>query len=127
MKSRVLILLLSTIICLSVCFFSNYSVRSIMDIMIYDAEKTEAYIKSNKLASAFSVSQNLKDKISRYEQLLESLVPHDDLHDLSIQIEDVALSIAIDDMDDCKKALALLKENAEHLIKHESLSLANIF
>lgn len=98
-----------------------------MDSIITEAGQMQTHLDNNDLRSAISSAEKLQSIIDHKEKLLEGLVPHEDLHDLSIQISDASLSILINDLDDCKKALKLMKENAEHLIKHESFLFGNIF
>lgn len=98
-----------------------------MGNVIRHANQMEAHIRENNTKDAFVSAEKLKKIIEEKEQLLEGLVPHEDLHDLSVQIADASLSIKIGDLDDCKKAIELMIENAEHLIKHEALLIGNIF
>ena len=127
MRTRLIIMISSFLICIATCVFSNLYVGDAMNTVIKEAEKMETYLAENQTKDAFQSAEKLEKQIDQKQQLLEGLVPHEDLHDLSVQITDTALSIKIGDLDDCKKALALMKENAEHLIKHEAFLLGNIF
>lgn len=127
MKMRRIITILSFLICFGICFFSNLYVVKSMNGVIEAAEKIEKHLKENNTEKAREASDALKKYIEKRQSLLEGLVPHEDLHDLSVQIADAVLSIKIHDLDDCKKALSLMKENADHLINHESFLLGNVF
>ena len=127
MRTRLFIMILSFLICAGICCFSNLYVCRTMKHVIISADEMEDNLQENRIGKASDTAESLRRMIEQKEQLLEGLVPHEDLHDLSVQIADTALSIRIGDLDDCKKALELMKENAEHLIKHEAFLLGNIF
>lgn len=127
MKTRLVILISSFVLSLFICLFSSAFVHSSMDTVIEKAEDMEMLLEKNDTEKAFDTALKLKEDIEKRESILEGLVPHEDLHDLSVQIADAGLSIKIGDLDDCKKAIELMKENAEHLIKHESFLIGNIF
>lgn len=127
MRTRFLILIFSFLLSIGICLFSKTCVNRTMSNIKKDAEQMESFLRDGQFDKALHSAENLQKGIKQKEKLLEGLVPHEDLHDLSIQIADCALSIEIDDIDDCKKALSLIKENAEHLIKHEAFLLGNIF
>ena len=127
MRTRLIIMISSFLACIVICIFSNLYVGKTMNEVIKEAKRMEAYLKEDQIREAFQSAEKLEKAIIWKEPLLEGLVPHEDLHDLSVQVADTALSIKIGDLDDCKKAIALMKENAEHLIKHEAFLLGNIF
>ncbi len=127
MKSRLVIFLSAFAFSISICVFSNKLVGHTMGNVISHANQMEAHLRENNTKDALVSAEKLKKIIEEKEQLLEGLVPHEDLHDLSVQIADASLSIKIGDLDDCKKAIELMIENAEHLIKHEALLIGNIF
>ncbi len=127
MKIRILIFIFAFLLSMGLCLYSNQFVGNTMRSIVEKAESMERLLVNNDSEKAFEVSENLKKFLDKKSRILESLVPHEDLHDLSVQIEDIALTISIQDLDDCKKALALIKENADHLIRHEAFSIGNIF
>lgn len=127
MKTRLITLVFSAFFCITLCLYSNFFVGRVMEKVTQDAEQMEKLLAEGEVQSAKQVSDRLTAYIKKNERFLESLIPHEDLHDLSVQIADVSLSIRISDLDDCKKAIALLLENTEHLTKHEAFSFGNIF
>lgn len=127
MKVRIAILIFSFAFSIALCIFSNAYVEISMNYIIEKAENMEKTLINKAPDSAKDAAEALKKYIDSKSHVLESLVPHEDLHDLSVQIEDIALTMRIQDLDDCQKALALIKENADHLIRHEAFSLGNIF
>lgn len=127
LKTRLIIFVFSFALCILICFLSFGFVENSMTDILKEARNTETLLNENKNNEAILSTEKLNDLIYQSSKTLEALVPHEDLHDLSIQIADALISIRIGDMDDCKKAIVLIKENAEHLIRHEALSLGNIF
>lgn len=127
MKTRMVTFFSAFALSISICLFSNRFVGYSMNIVIKEAKQMEAHLNEDRKDDAFQSAEKLQKYIENKEQLLEGLVPHEDLHDLSMQIADAALSIKIGDIDDSKKAIELMIENAEHLIKHEAFMLGNIF
>ncbi|MBR3927838.1 MAG: DUF4363 family protein [Clostridia bacterium] len=123
---RLVIMLSSFLICICVTVFSNIYVTNAMNAIEKEARIMEA-ILSEAGSGDFPFPKELENEIFRGLHLLEILVPHEDLHDLSVQLADASISAQIGDMDDCRKALKLIMESADHLTKHESLQLGNIF
>lgn len=120
-------IIISFILCISLCIFSSFYIQKSMQHIYDEIENIENSIDKMKSADIYIRAGKLKTYMHEKEKILEMLVPHEDLHDLGMQIADVVLSLKIDDLDDSRKAIALVKENALHLIKHESFSLSNIF
>ena len=127
MRLRIGILVFAFVFSVGLCIFSNVYVENSMSAIIQKAEEMEKMLIKHDSKSASAASESLKEYMVKKSRILESLVPHEDLHDLSVQIEDIVLTIRIQDLDDCQKALALIKENADHLIRHEAFSCGNIF
>ncbi len=127
MRTRLIIMISSFILSIAVSVFSSLYVQSVMNEVIDKAGMIENLLENDNTEKALEAAKKLKNDIEKKEPFLEGLVPHEDLHDLSVQIADADLSIKIGDLDDCKKAIELMKENADHLIKHESFLLGNIF
>ena len=120
-------IIISFILCISLCLFSGFYIQKSMHHIYDEIENIENSIGKLKSADINDRAEKLKTYMHEKEKILEMLVPHEDLHDLGIQIADVVLSLNIEDLDDSRKAIALVKENALHLIKHESFSISNIF
>lgn len=127
MRLRIMILVFAFVFSIGLCLFSNAYVENSMTEIIQKSKQMEEMLLKGDFDKASFASESLKKYIDQKSSVLESLVPHEDLHDLSVQIEDIVLTIRIQDLDDCRKALALIKENADHLIRHEAFSCGNIF
>lgn len=127
MKVRIAMLISTFLISLIVCTISSLYVNDVISDVLKDASSAETFMKDGDFESAKKYVEFIKDKIEKNKPILESLLPHEDLHDLVIEIRDVCLSLSINDLDDMKKALELFRENAAHLKGHEGFSLGNIF
>ncbi len=63
---------------------------------------------------------------SRHEATLETIAPHDALHEVTVMIVESDANLSSGDMDDFARSMALLGEAIEHLYTEEQLKLKNI-
>lgn len=127
MKSRVLILLISLCFALSLSVVSNRYVYRVMTELDEMRKECMQYTLSENRESALLCAREMLSVIEKNAPVLEMLTPHEDLHDLILQLNDVSVSLEINDLDDYRKAISLFEENIKHLISHESISFSNIF
>lgn len=127
MRVRVFILILFLGFAVSTAVFSNFYVHGVMNRLSDMRKEAEEHADNRNTAEALKIAEDMLSYIRKKAPVLEMLTPHEDLHDLILQLNDVCVSLSISDLDDYRKAITLLKENTEHLISHESLSFSNIF
>lgn len=126
MKSRIVIIVLSALFCISLTIFSYHFVNSTMTRLDGMREETVRLINESDIEGAENKISEMLFYIESRQDILESLVPHSTLHDISVQLTDVLTSLRIRDMDDFEKAMALFIESVDHFKSHEALSLSNI-
>lgn len=127
MKGRILIFLFTLAFCISLSVFSEKTVSALMDEIEKEAVSVQELIKKRDIDKALNKSNAIESRMKDAEGLLESLLPHTDIHELSAEIADVRVSLQINDLDDSEKAIELFIKCAGHLKRHESLSFGNLF
>lgn len=61
-----------------------------------------------------------------YEGLLETMAPHDALHEVTVLLAECGANLASGDTDDFIRSMALLREAVDHLSEEEALGMGNI-
>lgn len=127
MKTRLITTIIILIVSIGLCTFSLFYVESVTDELDDMRLSALEFAEAERLSEAEAVLTNMLEYTKRKSPLLEMLTPHDDLHEMVMQLTDAKVSLTIQDMDDFDKAFALFQENLEHIREHEQLALSNIF
>ena len=62
----------------------------------------------------------------RRDDLLQILINHDDIDDVTLSLERLRAAIAVQDESACIQACAELRENAGHIYHRDALTLGNV-
>lgn len=126
MKTRLIVVISMLALSVSVCLFSLFYVRSTMnkmeDMRVQAVLAAEEERKEDALVLLTDIISMLKER----SRVLECLTPHEDLHNLVIELTTAKKSLMIGDMDDFKQSILLIQELSEHIQDHENLTLSNI-
>lgn len=84
--------------------------------MTEDGDREGAHIRLMQMAETWS----------RYERVLEAIVPHDTLHEVTALIIEGNANLESGDLDDFNRSMALLGESIRHMYAEEEMHLSNI-
>jgi hypothetical protein len=87
----------------------------------FEAARRGDYAAAGKAVDA------LEKEFKERSKWLELLGPHDDLHEIYLQIVDAKVCIELEKRDDVHQALVHLKEVLQHVRDHESFSMTNLY
>lgn len=127
MKTRVIILLASFLLSVSVSIFSNAYVTGSMLELQEMRNIAQRHAEGKRYAEAAQITSGMLALLREKTPVLEMLTPHEDLHALMIELCSASVSLSVNDTEEYRKSVDLLKETIDHLISHESLSFSNIF
>lgn len=84
--------------------------------MTENGDREGAHIRLAQMAQAWS----------GYEGVLEAIVPHEALHEITVLIIEGNANLEAGDLDDFNRSMALLGEAIRHMCSEERLHLSNI-
>lgn len=126
MKARIIVVISMLLISVSVCLISMLYVRSAMNEMEDMRIQTVLAVEEGRKEDALVLLTDMISLLDERSRILECLTPHEDLHNLVIELTTAKKSLMIGDMDDYKQSVMLIQEFSEHIRDHESLTLSNI-
>lgn len=126
MRQRLLIVVLMTVFSLALCLFSLFYVRSAMEELAVLRLTLEEQADADMRDEAQATIAQMLNVIQARGRWLEVLAPHDDLHEMRMQLTEAGTCLSIGDDDGYREAIRLFGELLEHLKTHEEPSLSNI-
>ena len=126
MRSRLIVVISMLVFSVLLCLTSMLYVYNVMDRADEMRLKIILLAEQKRYDEAEVELVDALTYITNVSPILEVLTPHEDLHELTNQLTDARVSLAIRDMDDFRKAVVLFRQNIEHIRAHEALSLSNI-
>ncbi len=127
MRQRLLIVILMTVFSLALCLFSLFYVRSAMAELAALRLTLEEQADAGKTDEAQATIAQMLNEIQAHGRWLEVLAPHNDLHEMRMQLTEAGTCLSIGDKDGYREAIRLFNELLDHLKTHEEPSLSNIF
>lgn len=127
MRQRLLIVILMTVFSLALCLFSLFYVRSAMAELAALRLTLEEQADAGKTDEAQATIAQMLNEIQAHGRWLEVLAPHNDLHEMRMQLTEAGTCLSIGDEDGYREAIRLFNELLDHLKTHEEPSLSNIF
>ena len=126
MKQRLVIVILMTAFSLALCLFSLFYVRSSMAALAELRLTLEEQTDAGQTDEAQATIARMLNEIQAHGRWLEVLAPHDDLHEMRMQLTEAGTCLSIGDDDGYREAIRLFNELLDHLKTHEEPSLSNI-
>ena len=126
MKQRLLIVVVMTAFSLALCLFSLFYVRISMAELAALRLTLEEQADAGQIDEAQATIARMLNEIQARGRWLEVLAPHDDLHEMRMQLTEAGTCLSIGDDDGYREAIRLFNELLDHLQTHEEPSLSNI-
>ncbi len=126
MKQRMLIVAVMTAFSLALCLFSLFYVHSAMNELTALRLTLEEQADAGQTDEAQATLARMLNEIQSRGHWLEMLAPHDDLHEMRMQLTEAGTCLSIGDDDGYREAIRLFGELLDHLKTHEEPSLSNI-
>lgn len=127
MKQRLLLVIVMTAFSLALCLFSLFYVRGAMTELAALRLTLEEQADAGRTDEAQATIARMLNELETHGRWLEVLAPHDDLHEMRMQLTEAGTCLSIGDDDGYREAIRLFNELLEHLKTHEEPSLSNIF
>ncbi|MDO4828405.1 MAG: DUF4363 family protein [Clostridia bacterium] len=126
MKQRLVIVILMTAFSLALCLFSLFYVRDTTDELAALRLTLEEQADAGQTDEAQATIARMLNEIQAHGRWLEILAPHDDLHEMRMQLTEAGTCLSIGDDDGYRESIRLFNELLDHLKTHEEPSLSNI-
>lgn len=126
MKQRLVIVILMTAFSLALCLFSLFYVRGTTAELAALRLTLEEQADAGQTDEAQATIARMLNEIQARGRWLEILAPHDDLHEMRMQLTEAGTCLSIGDDDGYREAIRLFNELLDHLKTHEEPSLSNI-
>lgn len=112
---------------LGICFGGSAFIHGALDQV--EELRMEALSRSDgeDIEGTMESLTKLAEVWSRYEPYLEMLTSHEDVHRVLEEVVSAKALYNREDIAQYEQSMALLGESIEHIRKHESVSLSNIF
>ena len=123
---HILIACLVFTLCLAVGLFSLFYVRSSMAALAELRLTLEEQADAGQTDEAQATIARMLNEIQAHGRWLEVLAPHDDLHEMRMQLTEAGTCLSIGDDDGYRESIRLFNELLDHLKTHEEPSLSNI-
>ena len=127
MKQMILSSFVLLLIAALVCICSTVLILSVLDEMSDLHEKALSYTDSDDREGALVALSQLAQCWSDADKWMEMLTDHEDIHAVREQIVSAKALLEHDDLAQYHQCMALLRESLDHIRRHESMSLSNIF
>ena len=126
MRATLISMLAVIVLAAGVCIFSITTIGHVTSEI--DEMRTEVLdmIDAGDLEEAHVRLQQLAEMWSRHENALETIAPHDALHEITGLIIEGNANLEAGDLDDFNRSMALLGEALNHLHEEEAFHFSNI-
>lgn len=127
MRAAIAVSCVVLVLALGICFGGSLFIHGALDkleeLRMETLERSDAEDEEGALESL----TKLAEVWCKYEPYLEMLTSHEDVHRVLEEIVSAKALYAREDIAQYEQSMALLGESIEHIRKHESVSLSNIF
>lgn len=111
---------------IAICVFSMaFSFSRVEDMQRMATVVMEKFDKGDHDGAREALSR-MAQQWEAGDSVLKMLLPHEDLHDVTIHYVEAIADLEAVDTDDFRRSMALLDESLKHLHEHESISIANL-
>lgn len=111
----------------AVCVGSTLLIRTALDRMSDLHEQTLSFTDANETEQALDSLTQTAEYWSKCSVWMEMLTDHEDIHSVREQIVSAKALLEHDDIAQYHQCMALLRESLDHLRRHESMALSNVF
>lgn len=111
----------------AVCIGSTLLIHTSLDRMSDLHEQTLSFTDSENTEAALDSLTQTAEYWGKCSVWMEMLTSHEDIHSVREQIVSAKALLEHDDIAQYHQCMALLRESLDHIRRHESLALSNIF
>lgn len=127
MKQAIIFSIALLLIAALICIGSTLLIRRSLDRMSDLSEQILSHTDRDDTAAALDSLAQIAEYWSKCSVWMEMLTSHEDIHAVREQVVSAKALLENDDIAQYHQCMALLRESLDHIRRHESMALSNVF